>query len=171
MKKANFTFKYVFGALMFVLLGTSSVFSQVTELRWVGGGFLNESGWEVLNTTTGTIIDCEAGGTAPNAPATKTIALSDGDTYEIYGYDSFGDGWNGGQMEVVDFVTTMDCNGVSTTEAVVRETYTKAGGGNNPACGATVTLAGNILTSSIGNTSFTAGQQSCVLTDFQQKNR
>lgn len=69
------------------------------ERDWNPGGFNGEVGWEIIELATSTVHDCEqSGGAGPSGvPVTLSVPLGD---YEVRGFDSFGDGWNGGTLIV-----------------------------------------------------------------------
>ncbi len=99
MKTANSTLKQLLG--VFVLLFVSAgVQAQVNIVRTFSpGSFAAECGWEIINVGTNTVYDCEAAGgtTPPTTPATLSVPAG---TYQVRAYDSFGDGWNGGQISI-----------------------------------------------------------------------
>lgn len=65
-------------------------------------GFGNEVGWELVDQTTGAIVACQPSGTyASNATVVEgPFCVTDGNTLVFTGYDSFGDDWNGGFINV-----------------------------------------------------------------------
>jgi len=99
MKKANFTIRQTLAALL-LLFCAGSVMAQVDiERDWNPGGFNGEVGWEIIEVATQVVHDCEqSGGAGPSGvPTTISVPLG---TYEVRGFDSFGDGWNGGILNV-----------------------------------------------------------------------
>jgi len=79
-------------------LTSLSLKAQVNiTMNWTTGAFAAEPGWEVIRVATNTTVFCEAtAGAAPFAGAT-ILNLAPG-VYEVRGFDSFGDGWNGGLL-------------------------------------------------------------------------
>src|SRR5690606_26851900 len=94
-------------------------------------GFPEEVGWELYNTATNTVYDCEAADFAVPNPTVRNMSVPAG-TYQIRGYDAFGDGWNGsnvsvrqGTFQLVNGATlgggggTNVCNGLVGTGAII----------------------------------------------------
>ncbi len=94
MEKKRITFNLVL-MLLVLFMGIGALNAQITITRdWDTGAFAGEPGWQIINTATNAVVDCEAtGGAIPNA-APVNINVPAG-TYEVRGFDSFGDGWNG----------------------------------------------------------------------------
>ena len=67
------------------------------DILWTAGSWDGEVGFEIIDAT-GNKVYCEA--TGGLAPASGNVSLPFG-VYEVYGFDSFGDGWNGGSINVV----------------------------------------------------------------------
>ncbi|MCB0535307.1 MAG: HYR domain-containing protein, partial [Saprospiraceae bacterium] len=75
-------------------------------MTWTTGAFAAEPGWEVIDLATNTVVFCEqSGGTAPVA-GTTNLSLAAG-TYQVTGFDSYGDGWNGGTLVFTQGSTTL----------------------------------------------------------------
>jgi len=62
--------------------------------------FAGEVGWELFNVTTGEVVAYEETGFPQGANASVTFDVPAGN-YELYGYDTFGDGWSGMSVEIV----------------------------------------------------------------------
>ena len=66
-----------------------------------GETFTGENAWLLYDATAGSAVACV--NSNPNEwvnNQTVTACVNDGNTIELYGYESFGDGWNGGQLDV-----------------------------------------------------------------------
>lgn len=60
--------------------------------------FPGDNGWELWDATDGVRVACSDNWING---ASVEACVTNGNEYELYGYDSFGDGWNGGTLEVV----------------------------------------------------------------------
>ncbi|MFZ2900443.1 MAG: HYR domain-containing protein, partial [Saprospiraceae bacterium] len=98
MKKMNFTFKSVLLSLAFLAMGLSAS-AQIDIVRgWTAGAFAGEPGWEIYNFATNVVYECRPAGTVtPNGNVTINVPAG---TYEVRGFDSFGDSWNGGVLTI-----------------------------------------------------------------------
>lgn len=105
--------------IAFVFSNVMSAQQQAITLDWTPGGWAYEVGWEIVQVSNGAVVHCEA--TLGANPASQTINLDENNTYNVYGYDDWGDGWNGGNLEVL-------VSGVSLGN------FTLAGGGNPNSC-------------------------------------
>ncbi|NBB89432.1 MAG: T9SS type A sorting domain-containing protein [Bacteroidetes bacterium] len=86
--------------------GNSFTSAEVlVEMTFGSGTFDGEVGWEVINTNTNEVVFCEEAGAPAPSTDPQVLSLNDGDTYEVYGYDSFGDGWNGASILFEDVAT------------------------------------------------------------------
>ena len=69
------------------------------------GGSANEIGWELYDGSMTPVVSgaCGAYSGMNNTDAvdTQTLCLNDGETYTFNAYDTFGDGWNGGDAEIL----------------------------------------------------------------------
>lgn len=85
----------LFISLLAILIAfaSNSATSQINlTLTTVTGSFVTEVGWQVVNTGTNVVYNCEPfGGTMQN---NVTLNVPAG-TYQLRGWDSWGDGWNG----------------------------------------------------------------------------
>jgi len=136
MKKANSTIRQCLAAIAMLFIAGSAVAQINIDRTFTAGGFLNETGWEIYNVNTGVVYDCEEAGTLPNAVGgTVTLNVPAGD-YQLTGFDSFGDGWNGGSMEIT----------VTATGANLCGPVTHTGGGINT-CNGAVSPGGAVLCS------------------------
>jgi hypothetical protein len=105
MKKANFTqflvvaFAMVLGCCFTTVQAQAPVGESEMTLNFGSGTFNAEIGWELVNTSTGTVILSE---TAPNFSANTTIVQNvPSGAYEFTGTDTFGDGWNGATVQII----------------------------------------------------------------------
>ncbi|MFT6359190.1 MAG: subtilisin-like proprotein convertase family protein, partial [Saprospiraceae bacterium] len=84
-----------------------------------GGTFTNENGWELVDITTGTELACRAAGSSyPQSFAgtdSEVLNVVDGNMLELRVYDTFGDGWDGGNMNMEIEVTEDGSAGGCTT--------------------------------------------------------
>jgi hypothetical protein len=96
MKKTIFTIKTGILGAMFVLLGFTASAQIIVVENITAGTFPGEVGWEVVNAATNAVVRCVSPGTG-QVPGTFNLNLAAG-TYNVLGYDSFGDGWNGAQV-------------------------------------------------------------------------
>ena len=71
--------------------------------------FTGEVGWELFNVTTGEVVAYEETGDPLGANQSVTFDVSPGN-YELYGYDTFGDGWSGMSVEI-EFDNQVVCFG------------------------------------------------------------
>lgn len=64
--------------------------------------FGGEVGWELVDATTGMVIACQPAGTYATGSVTieGPFCVIDGNTIVFTGYDSFGDDWNGGFVNI-----------------------------------------------------------------------
>ncbi len=96
MRNMSYTFR-MFCALSLALMSWGANAQVNITMNWTTGAFAGEPGWEVIRVATNTTVFCEqSGGAVPVAGAT-VLNLAPG-TYEVRGYDSFGDSWNGGLL-------------------------------------------------------------------------
>jgi hypothetical protein len=119
MKKITNTIKLLFtsAALIFGAFYSSAQI-QLTQTV-TGGTFPGEVGWELINTGNGIVYACGTPG--GSAPSTNTYNVPAGN-YEVRGYDSFGDGWNGANVTY------------SVSGAQVAGPFTLASGGFSNTC-------------------------------------
>ena len=96
MKKLTKQLFVGFSFLFAMLLTNFVVAQQSITLEWSPGGFVGEVGYEIIQSSTGAVVACEQTGGA--GPTTQTVLLADDETYEVRGFDSWGDGWNGGVL-------------------------------------------------------------------------
>lgn len=80
------------GVFSLMVLGQASV-----DIVWTAGSYPTEPGYEIVNTATSAVVVCRASGTGG---LSQTLTLPYG-TYSVRGFDSYGDGWNGGTLKVV----------------------------------------------------------------------
>jgi len=106
MKKMNFTFKSILVGFMFLTLGLITASAQVTITRtWAAGAFAGEPGWEIINTATNVVYECDQSGqVTPNNVVNLNVPPG---TYEVRGFDSYGDGWNGGVLTITQGPVTL----------------------------------------------------------------
>ena len=75
MEKKKFTIQVLLSCLA-LILGVGSLSAQITITRdWNPGAFTGEVGWEIVNTTTGVVVDCEQtfGAAPPTAPTNLNV--------------------------------------------------------------------------------------------------
>ncbi len=60
--------------------------------------FPSENSWELWDATAGEQVVCFDNWTNGTS---VDVCITNGNTYELYGYESFGDGWNSGTLEVI----------------------------------------------------------------------
>ena len=106
MKKMNFTFKSILVGFMFLTVGLVSVSAQVTITRtWTPGFFPAEDGWEIINTATNVVYECDQSGqNTPNSVLNLNVPPG---TYQVRGFDSYGDGWNGSVLTITQGPVTL----------------------------------------------------------------
>ena len=85
--------------IAFVFSNVMSAQQQAITLDWTPGGWAYEVGWEIVQVSNGAVVNCEQ--TLGASPASQTINLDENNTYNVYGYDDWRDGWNGGNLEVL----------------------------------------------------------------------
>jgi len=68
------------------------------------GGFGSEVGWELYDGSMNPVAQGGCGletySSNTDAVATEVLCLTNGETYTFNGYDEFGDGWNGGTVDI-----------------------------------------------------------------------
>lgn len=92
--------------------------------------FGSEVGWQIVNQATNDVVDCEATGFPAPSSAPVQLSVPAGD-YEVRAFDSFGDGWDNGQITVTQGGVVLCQSGYS-------------GGGSNTCPGPT---AGTVICS------------------------
>ncbi|MCH2046583.1 MAG: hypothetical protein MK212_20875, partial [Saprospiraceae bacterium] len=130
----NLFFKCVF-AFAFVL-GTHASFAQATfnvDINWNPGSWQQEVGYQIVDANNN-VEYCEA--TFGSFPVSTTLSLETG-TYSIYAWDTFGDGWNGGSIEVVYFGSSLGSFAHLSTGGF--------GTGGPNSCGTTLATGGTLL--------------------------
>lgn len=86
-----------------LLLSVQVMFGQCpngqteVSITMSGETFTGENDWLLWDATANTSVRCQ---TVWTNNATVTACATDGNTIELYGYESFGDGWNGGQLDL-----------------------------------------------------------------------
>ena len=98
------------------------------EILWTAGTWDGEVGYEIVSPA-GAVVECEQP-FGPN-PTNATLSLNPG-VYEVYGWDSFGDGWNGGVLTVASGGQTLG-------------TYSVTGGGSSNSCNGIASPNGALL--------------------------
>jgi hypothetical protein len=119
MNDIRFTLRSVLlGFISMLVIG--SLQAQIPLQQIVTGGtFPGEVGWELINTDNGIVYACGTPG--GSAPSNNTYNVPAGN-YQVRGYDSFGDGWNGANATY--YVNAMQVAGP----------FTLAGGGFSNTC-------------------------------------
>ena len=99
MKKTNFTKILSWAFCMLGMMLGGNVFAQApagqtqVTISFGAGSFANEISWELVNTVSNTVTECQAIGTFTGA--TVVTNCIDEEDYEFKAFDSFGDSWNG----------------------------------------------------------------------------
>lgn len=96
MKKTIYSLRILLSTLFVAIFGMVLSAQVDVQMTWTPGAFAGEPGWEVINTNTNAVVFCEAAG--GTVPASATLSLDTGVPYEVRGFDSYGDGWNGGNL-------------------------------------------------------------------------
>ena len=106
MKKTNITFKTVFLTFALGLVSAIALDAQIAISRtWTPGSWATEPGWEIRNIATNVVYDCAQTYATPGG---GTIGLNvPAGTYEVKGFDGFGDGWNGGVITITQGAATL----------------------------------------------------------------
>ena len=93
MKKIYFK---LLGLVVLLLMGmTSFAQTHTATITVAGSSFCSEVSWDIVDNATGTNLLTGVAGCT-----TETVTLNDGGSYDIVGYDSFGDGWDDGSATV-----------------------------------------------------------------------
>src|SRR6056297_626982 len=109
MKNKKFTNLLTLGFAFLAMLSVSAVTGQVVTCTTTGVSvtintgtdpFQGEVGWELFNVTTGEVVAYESTG-FPLGTNQSVTFNAPGGNYELYGYDTFGDNWNGFDIEIV----------------------------------------------------------------------
>lgn len=100
MKNTNSTIRLALTACLMSLFAISGLYAQpqAVTVKFNPGSFVGEVGWEITQGTT--VYNC----VAPGGASDQNLTLNPG-TYEVRGYDSFGDGWNGCNVDVLQGTT------------------------------------------------------------------
>ncbi len=100
-KVSLFRFQRAMLAAVLCLLAFGSSFAQTVTLRLDNPNrdtYPSEVGWNIVNAATNQSVTCHATGGTP--PTSVTFNVVPGD-YILYGWDSFGDNWQGTRLSVV----------------------------------------------------------------------
>ena len=81
------------------MLGAFAMSAQMVTVEINGGGFAGEVGW-IIADDAGTVSACEAG--VPAGFSSRPFNVTGGVNLNVYAYDSFGDGWNGADITILD---------------------------------------------------------------------
>jgi len=103
----------------FVFANVMMAQTQAITLDWTTGAFAAEPGYEIVQQSNGAVVACEQSG--GSIPVDQTVNLEENNTFDVYGHDSWGDGWNGANLEVL-------VSGVSLGN------FTLGGGGSGNSC-------------------------------------
>lgn len=90
MKKSFPKFSYLFATICFMAFAQFGMAQSTLSVTYATGGFNAENSWTLYDVTAGTEPIC--GGNNPTA-GTMTAPLVEGNTYELHGFETFGDGW------------------------------------------------------------------------------
>lgn len=94
---------FVTCALLALCLITPALRAQVSiQLTVATGSWLDETGWQVVDVSTGIVYNCEATGGTVQTGATFSCPAG---KYELRGWDTYGDGWNGTRVTITDVAT------------------------------------------------------------------
>ncbi len=80
-----------------VMYGQCPVGQTEVSVTMSGEIFTGENDWLLWDATAGSSVRCQ---TTWTNNLTVTACATDGNTIELYGYETFGDGWNGGTLDV-----------------------------------------------------------------------
>jgi len=103
MKNKKFTHLITLAFAFFAMFSVTAVSAQVVTCTTTGetitintgnDAFQGQIGWELYNVTTGEVVAYERTGFPLGFNQSVTTDVPKG-IYELYGYDSFGDGWGG----------------------------------------------------------------------------
>ncbi len=84
-------------------------------MRWDAGSYANEAGWQLIDLSNNSVVYCVLTGpyTQSNTESANdiliTLSLTSGKTYQVRGFDDWGDGWNGGGLFSYDNVYWLYC--------------------------------------------------------------
>ncbi|MCB9284936.1 MAG: T9SS type A sorting domain-containing protein [Lewinellaceae bacterium] len=89
-----------------LVLALSTTVAQIAITRtWTPGSWATEPGWEIRNIATNVVYDCAQTYATPGG---GSLGLSvPAGTYEVKGFDGYGDGWNGGVLTVTQGGATL----------------------------------------------------------------
>ncbi len=94
---------------LFMVATTIVMFSQTypVSMTYTWGSWYGEPGWEIVQVSNGAVVNCEAaGGTYPANGSVQNLNLAAGQ-YQVRGFDSYGDGWNGCTLKFVEYGLTL----------------------------------------------------------------
>jgi len=86
----------VFGAIQTISAQCPAGQTQVC-VEYGSGSFNGENSWLLWDATAGTDIACDD---APSVPGTYTACATNGNTLELYAFETFGDNWNGATLSL-----------------------------------------------------------------------
>jgi len=95
------------------------------DITYTTGGFNGENGWALWDATAGVVLACDS---PDPAGGTTSVCITDGNTIELQGFESFGDGWCAPANISVDVNETGIANGASGQMANLYSGNTTASG-------------------------------------------
>jgi NAD-dependent dihydropyrimidine dehydrogenase PreA subunit len=100
--KINFN-KMLFAFVASFALLVSTVTATVVNVQTFGGSFASEVSWDLVDDA-GTVL-LSSGTTSSGMNDDGYVDLPDPGCYELLCYDSWGDGWNGAYVDIIDSLT------------------------------------------------------------------
>ncbi len=103
MKKLKFTNIFSLCLMVFGLFAVQTANAQAPvgeaqiEVEYTGGSFNGENSWLLWDATAGAEVLCDD---AASVPGVYTANVTQGNTIELYAWETFGDNWNGATIEV-----------------------------------------------------------------------
>jgi subtilisin-like proprotein convertase family protein len=83
----------------FMVFSTQSIYSQNIELTFNSGSYDGEVGFEIIDPNGNSVL-CNPTGGANLPDPTYSLTGQPLGVYEVYGYDVFGDGWDGASLTI-----------------------------------------------------------------------
>ena len=96
--------KTMFAFVAAFALVVSTVSATVVNVQTYSGSWGSEVSWDLVEDATGTIL-LSGSGYASGTTYDAYIDLPDPGSYTLNMYDSFGDGWNGGYVNIIDSIS------------------------------------------------------------------
>jgi hypothetical protein len=137
--KINFN-KMLFAFVASFALIVSTVNATVVNVQTFGGSWSSEVSWDLVDDA-GTVL-LSSGTTSPGMNDDGYVDLPDPGCYELLCYDSFGDGWNGAYVDIIDTTSGLTIHTLG-TGFTTGTSYTEGFGMPVTTLGCTDPLAGN----------------------------